>query len=116
MRLLPPRTYGAGRRVRSWLHAIATNLARDRHRALVRRRADTEPDRAECLADDSDLSDRIIQSEQERVVRAAIRSLGHEQRATILLRFSARVSLRHIDVCQRTCKLHCRESRGTVSS
>jgi RNA polymerase sigma-70 factor (ECF subfamily) len=96
MRLLLPHTYSAARRVKPWLYAIATNLARDRYRALVRRRADTDLGRAECMADDSDLSDRVIQAEQERVVRDAIRSLGHEQRAAILLRFYQGLSLAEI--------------------
>ena len=95
-RLLTPRTYTPGRRVKPWLYAIATNLARDRQRALMRRRTDIGLERAECLADGSDPSDHVVQFERERVVRNAIGSLGDQQRAAILLRFYHGLSLAEI--------------------
>lgn len=97
MRLLSPRTYTAGRKVKPWLYAIATNLARDRHRrSAVSRRADTDLDRANCLEDGSDPSDHVLQTEQARLVRNAIRRLTEEHRAAILLRFYHGLSLTEI--------------------
>jgi RNA polymerase sigma-70 factor (ECF subfamily) len=96
MRLLSPRTYTVGRRVKPWLYAIATNLVRDRNRALARRRADTDLVPAACVVDRSDPLDAVVQSEQERAVRHALLSLGEEQRAAILLRFYHGLSLAEI--------------------
>ncbi len=94
-RLLSPRTYTTGRPLKPWLYAIATNLVRDHYR-LLSRRDDTMLESAELLADSADPIQDVVASEDARAVQAAIRSLGHEQRAAVVLRFYQDLSLAEI--------------------
>jgi RNA polymerase sigma factor (sigma-70 family) len=94
-RLLAPHTYTSGRAVKPWLYAIATNLVRDRYRVLSRRGIDPKLVTTQQPAVD-DPADRALRSEDERAVRAAVRSLSQEQRAAIVLRFYQGLSLAEI--------------------
>lgn len=95
-RVLRPRTYVRGRPVKPWLYAIATNLVRDRHRLLTRRGAQHDLESAAHLTDQVDASHGVLQSEAGQAVRAALGSLGPEQRAAVVLRFYQDLSLAEI--------------------
>ena len=95
-RLLTRRSYVAGRPLKPWVYAIATNLVRDQRRQLARRGATEDVDCAADVADAEDASEALVRSEDERAIRAAIGSLGVEQRAAIVLRYYQGLSLSEI--------------------
>lgn len=96
-RVLRQRTFRPGSRLKPWLYAIATNLARDHFRAARRHGlvpgADRLPDRPDPDPGPEDLT---LIRDQARCVALAIGRLAPEYRETLLLRFYQGLSLQEI--------------------
>ncbi|HUZ01555.1 MAG TPA: RNA polymerase sigma factor [Thermomicrobiaceae bacterium] len=96
-RVLRQRTFRPSNRLKPWLYAIATNLARDHFRAARRRGpvagAGDLPDRPDP---DPGPEDVTVVRDQARGVAEAIGRLAPEYRETLLLRFYQGLSLQEI--------------------
>jgi RNA polymerase sigma-70 factor (ECF subfamily) len=71
---------------RAWLFTVATNLARDEARSVVRRRRHLQLVKVEVEAATPDEPDAVFErSERERQVRRALESLSERDREVLLL-------------------------------
>ncbi|HLI52057.1 MAG TPA: RNA polymerase sigma factor [Thermomicrobiaceae bacterium] len=100
LRLLRQRSYRAGRPVKPWLYAIATNLARDHFKSAAVRRAGRDSDDSGVLLVLADTApgpeDHALASERGSEVRAALARLSEEHRVVLVLRFYQGFSLQEI--------------------
>jgi RNA polymerase sigma-70 factor (ECF subfamily) len=100
LRVLRQRTYQAGRPVKPWLYAIATNLARDYFKAAaVRQCVRTGREEHELLRPDDfapGTEEGALAAEQGGEVRAALARLGEDYRVVVVLRFYQGLSLQEI--------------------
>jgi RNA polymerase sigma factor (sigma-70 family) len=84
---LARRPFGTPNHVKGWLFAVATNLAKDAHKAsrrqgeLARLAGEERPQQA--LGDPAALLER---AEVRRQVRGALEGLSHKERTALLLR------------------------------
>lgn len=100
LRLLRQQSYQAGRPVKPWLYAIATNLARDHFKSAAVRRAQRSGDETGALQTlaDSGLGpeEHVLAAEQGGEVRQALAGLSEEQRVVLVLRFYQGFTLQEI--------------------
>jgi RNA polymerase sigma-70 factor, ECF subfamily len=98
IRVLRQESYQPGRPFKPWLYAIATNLARDYFRSPASRKsASTEDDTLPELLDESPTPEDLIQAvDRKEIVMTAVRKLGWEYRAVLLLRYYQGLSLQEI--------------------
>lgn len=96
VRLLRGSPYQAGRPFKPWLYAIATNLARDHFKAAATRRSVAPVETPDTIDAAPGPEDLALAAEQGSEVALALRRLGPEYRAALLLRFYGDLSLLEI--------------------
>jgi len=97
IRVLRQRTFRAGRPVKPWLYAIATNAARDSLRRAAREITLNLEDATERLADPEPGPEAVMLAlAQDQAIAQGIAQLPDEYRATLLLRYYHDFSLQEI--------------------
>lgn len=100
LRMLRQRSYQAGRPVKPWLYAIATNLARDYFKSAAVRKIRRDGDETGALLAVADSApgpeDHALAAERGSEVRAALSRLAEEHRVVLVLRFYQGFTLQEI--------------------
>jgi RNA polymerase sigma-70 factor, ECF subfamily len=98
MRVLRQHSSRGDRPFKPWLYAIATNLARDHFKsAAVQRATPWDHELASRLTDwDAGPEELALAHERNADIADALGTLGHEYRATLVLRFYNALSLQEI--------------------
>jgi RNA polymerase sigma-70 factor (ECF subfamily) len=98
LRVLRQHTDRSSRPFKSWLYAIATNLARDHFKSSAVRRALPLDERIEEYLPDwaAGPEEQMLAAERGGEVAAALACLSAEYRATLVLRFYNELSLQEI--------------------
>lgn len=98
VRLLRGSCYQVGRPFKPWLYAIATNLARDHFKAAYTRHTVAPVETADPVDAAPGPEEVALAAEQGGEVAVALRRLGPEYRAALLLRFYGDLSLQEIAI------------------
>ncbi|MDR1382918.1 MAG: RNA polymerase sigma factor [Planctomycetaceae bacterium] len=83
--------------IRAWIFRIAYNIARDVRKSAWRKRRQALPyDENEILSHKTKVDDAMIQSEELKQFRRAIRSLDNEEKEVFLLRQNGNLTFEQI--------------------
>jgi len=98
LRVLRQDNYQQGRPFKPWFYAIATNLVRDHFKSAAVQRGASQDDEGMLSICDTvpGPEEALLAAEQGSLIAAAMRKLGEEYRAALLLRFYHGLSLQEI--------------------
>lgn len=98
LRVLRQHTCRGNRPFKPWLYAIATNLARDHFKSAAVQRAARLDGELEARLEDraAGPEDQALAAERGAAIAGALRCLGAEYRATLVLRFYSGLSFQEI--------------------
>jgi len=98
LRVLQQGNYQQGRPFKPWFYAIATNLVRDHFKsAAVQRGASQDDEGMSSMCDTvPGPEEALLAAEQGSMIAVAMKKLGEEYRAALLLRFYHGLSLQEI--------------------